>query len=63
MNSWRSQSPRSNESGSKPNCVTAVDDLTNWADLQDLAGCGKTISAQQNFDGQHVWGTGDKSAG
>ena len=21
----------------------------------DLAGCGKTISAQQNFDGLHVW--------
>jgi hypothetical protein len=21
-----------------------------------LAGCGKTISAQRNFDGRHVWG-------
>jgi hypothetical protein len=21
-----------------------------------LAGCGKTISTQQNFDGLHVWG-------
>ena len=30
MNSWRSQSPRSNELGSKPNCVTAVDNLTSW---------------------------------
>ena len=35
VNSWRSQSPRSNESVSKPNCVTAVDDLTNCPDLPD----------------------------
>ena len=25
--------PRSNESGSKPNCVIVVDELTNWLDL------------------------------
>lgn len=34
--SWRSQSPRSNESGSKPNYVTAVDELTNWLELEGL---------------------------
>ena len=42
--SWRNQSPRSDESGSKPNCSDAVNpsrtDLTASADLQDLEECG-----------------------
>jgi hypothetical protein len=40
VNSWQSQNPRSNESGSRPNCCNAVDhfrtNLTAWANLQDL---------------------------
>jgi hypothetical protein len=29
---------------------------TGWNSRERLlAGCGKTISAQQNFDGLHVW--------
>jgi hypothetical protein len=32
-------------------CIAVLED-TGWI---DLAGCGKTISAQQSFDGLHVW--------